>query len=75
MRLDPYCDEFKIELQTIEKHLNESGEHVYKEVLKLMDLKEHSFIEDQNAHKYRKNDILRLQRRMLEQDGNINKHG
>lgn len=75
MRLDPYCDEFKVELETIEKHLNESGEHVYKEVLKLLDLKENSYIEDQNAHKYRKNDILRLQRRMLEQDGNINKHG
>ena len=55
--------------------MNESGEHIYKEVLKLLDLKENSFIEDQNAHKYRKNDILRLQRRMLEQDGNINKHG
>lgn len=46
VRLDPYCDEFKIELSTIEKHLTGSSEEVYRQVIKVLDHVDNSYLYD-----------------------------
>lgn len=60
IRLDPYCNEYLIELQTLKRHLTESDGQLYTEIIRsVLDSKENRYLYDMDTGKYRKYDIIR----------------
>lgn len=58
VRADPYCDEFKIEMETLETHFTESKDEIYDEVLQALDNPENRYISDSLSKKFKKHDLL-----------------
>lgn len=71
VRLDPYCNEFEVEIRTIEEHITRSTEDTYEEIVALIDLPQNAYLYNPDSEEYKAMDMISEQSKVLEEEAGI----